>query len=77
MIMGMRDHRCRESITQALEAVAGVKGVDVNLYRARAVIVHAPTCEPAALVRAVEAVGYGAALDLHEGADRREELQGR
>lgn len=61
-IAGMRGNHCREQIALALESVAGVKGVDVNLYRARATIIHDPLCESAELIRTVLGTGYGASL---------------
>jgi cation transport ATPase len=63
LIMGMRDNACRERIAAALEAVAGVVDVDVNLHRARAAIVHEAHCAPAELVRSVIQAGY--AVTLH------------
>lgn len=61
LLVGMRDHRCRERIVAALASVAGVREVDVNLYRALAIITHDSLCGAAALVRAVLGTGYGAA----------------
>lgn len=73
MIAGMRDNACRQKVSAALESVAGVSDVDVNLYRARATIAHEPRCKLAELVRTVEDSGYGAEvacsdtkLDSHE-----------
>jgi copper chaperone CopZ len=58
----MRGNHCREQIAVALESVAGVKEVDVNLYRARATIIADSPCEPAELIRTVLGTGYGASL---------------
>lgn len=60
MIAGMRDNACREKIAEAIESIAGVKDVDVSLYRSRATIVHELPCVAAELVRTVERAGYAA-----------------
>ncbi len=62
LITGMRDNRCRESVAGVLERVLGVKEVHVNLFRARATIIHEPPCAPADLIAAMARAGYGAAL---------------
>ncbi len=67
--MGMRDNSCRERISEVLGSVKGVRSVNVSLIRARAVIEHEASCEPADLVSAVVNAGYGAALD---GPGRRD-----
>src|SRR5262249_12564937 len=61
-IMGMRDNACRERIAEVLEAVPGVRDVDVNLHRARATVLHEPPCTLEALLGAVVRAGYGASL---------------
>ena len=58
----MRDNRAREKVADQLERVSGVIQVDVNLYRAQAVIMHSPSCVPSDLVRAVVNAGYLAVL---------------
>ena len=75
LLVGMRDHRCRERIAHALGSVAGVREVDVNLYRALATVVHGPPCGAAALLRAVRGTGYGAAL-VGDAAGEGEEGDG-
>ncbi len=60
LVQGMKDNRCRETVAEALEAVEGVSEVEVNLYRGRAVVVHALTCDPEDLARAVKDLGYWA-----------------
>lgn len=60
VIMGMRDNGCRERVAETLEEVAGVQEVDVNLFRARAVVLHLRSCSRGALVGAVECAGYQA-----------------
>lgn len=62
LIAGMRGNHCRERIVAALESAAGVKSVDVNLYRARATILHDPSYAVAELIRAVLGAGYSASL---------------
>ena len=61
MILGMRGNICRERVAAILEVVPGVMDVDVNLHRARATIVHQPSCTMAHLTLAVERQGYGVA----------------
>lgn len=62
LISGMRGNGCRDQITRVLESVAGVKSVDVNLYRARVTILHDQLCEVAELIRSVAEAGYDASL---------------
>ncbi len=58
LIVGMRGNDCRERIAEVLQAVPGVMEVDVNLLRARAIIVHDPKCDPETLARAITNAGY-------------------
>jgi copper chaperone CopZ len=60
LVTGMLDNSGRERVAEALDTVRGVIQVDVNLFRARAVIVHAPPCVSTELVRAVAEAGYQA-----------------
>jgi copper chaperone CopZ len=69
MILGMRGNACRERVAAALELVPGVKDVDVNLHRARAAIVHQPTCTITDLAQAVVRQGYGVSV-AERGPDR-------
>ena len=62
LISGMRGNGCREEIVSVLESLAGVKKVDVNFYRAQAIIIHDQRCEAAELIRSVLQAGYGASL---------------
>ena len=73
LITGMRDNGCREIVSQALEIVTGVREVQVNLYRARAVIVHDRSCAASELIEAIERAGYGAEIGrrLAEKRNRR------
>ncbi|MBX3379080.1 MAG: heavy-metal-associated domain-containing protein [Phycisphaeraceae bacterium] len=67
LISGMRGNVCRDQITGVLESVAGVKKVEVNLYRARATIRHDQECKATELIRSVLEAGYGASLSEGEG----------
>ena len=58
MIAGMHGNQCREKVAAALESVAGVKDVDVNLYRAQAVVLHERRCKADELARVIAACGY-------------------
>jgi copper chaperone CopZ len=69
MITGMHGNKCREKVTTALESVTGVNDVDVNLYRAQAIVTHATRCAAAELVQAVAACGYAAELVGSPGED--------
>jgi cation transport ATPase len=60
MIAGMRDNACRQKVAEAIESIAGVKDVNVNLYRARATIVHEPPCAQSMLMQTIEESGYAA-----------------
>ena len=60
MIAGMRDNACRQKIAAAIESIAGVKDVNVNLYRARATIIHEPPCVESELMQTIEECGYAA-----------------
>src|SRR5687767_11750808 len=62
LILGMRTNKCRESIERALQDVAGVNEVQVNLYRARATVTHLPGCNKELLVEAVQHVGFSASV---------------
>ena len=60
LITGMRNNSCRERIAEVLGRVKGVKDVNVNLIRARAVVECVPPCTGERLVNAVMSAGYGA-----------------
>ena len=62
LVSGMRDNACRERIAELLETVPGVREVSVNLYRARAIVVHEAGCDPNRLVQAIEKTGCSAAV---------------
>jgi len=57
-ITGMNCQHCVRSATQALEAVPGVTGVQVDLASGLAQVEGA--ADPAALVAAVQGAGYSA-----------------
>jgi cation transport ATPase len=59
LLTGMKDNRCREAVTEALQSVHGVSQVYVNLIRARATIVHAANCVREQLLDAVRSAGLG------------------
>jgi copper chaperone CopZ len=59
----MQGNACRERIAEVLSEVSGVLDVSVSLIRARADVVYRAPCEPGALVAAVVAAGYLAAMD--------------
>jgi len=59
-ITGMTCASCPFAVRTALRRVPGVKTVDVSYERAEAVVVTTGKADPAALVRAVEAAGFGA-----------------
>ncbi len=56
----MHDNDSREEVAGALERVDGVQQVNVNIYRARAVVLHEPPCTIPDLVHAVTEAGYAA-----------------
>ena len=61
VVVGMKDNACRELIMSALEAVPGVREVQVNLLRARATVWHENGRPVEDLIRAIETTGYSAA----------------
>ena len=57
-IEGMSCEHCVRAVSEALEGVAGVATVDVNLDRGEAIVSGA--ADPSALIEAVEEEGYRA-----------------
>jgi copper chaperone CopZ len=57
LIVGMCGYQCREQMIAALERVKGVMEVEVNLWRARAVVVHDGSCTQKDLIDAVTRAG--------------------
>lgn len=57
-IEGMKCEGCATAVREALDGVAGVREVNVDLAAASAGIVGEETVQDAALVRAVEDAGY-------------------
>jgi len=68
LIAGMRGNECRERIARALELVPGVVEANVNLYRARASVLHTRSCNPATLVSAIAQYGYTSDIDPRDQA---------
>jgi copper chaperone len=60
-ISGMSCGHCKSAVERALGQVAGVTGVQVDLAGGKASVLGQPL-EPAALINAVIAEGYGAHL---------------
>ncbi len=71
LIRGMKDSAGRQALTDALESIPGVREVDVNLFRARACVLHDQSCPPENLIRAVLALGMGAIEDARAGPAQR------
>jgi len=67
LIAGMCDNGSREQIAEALGRVNGVKQVDVTLFRAKAIVIHDPHCEPVELVRAVAGTGHRGVVQSKRG----------
>jgi len=60
-VVGMHCGGCVQSVTRAVSRVAGVKGVNVSLEnKAATVEFDAAAVAPAAIVAAIEAVGFEA-----------------
>lgn len=70
LISGMKDSRCRQLVTDAVEAHPGVREVYVNLYRARAMVTHDDACTPEDLIRAIALAGYGATVEQIPGVSK-------
>jgi copper chaperone len=61
-LSGMTCEGCVRSVTRVLKALPGVAAVEVSLERGEAAVRHDPACTGAAALRkAVEDAGYGAA----------------
>jgi copper chaperone CopZ len=63
LISGMRNNTCREIVAMSLQQVDGVKHTHVNLYRARATILHEALCTTGDLIRAVARAGYAGVVE--------------
>jgi Cu+-exporting ATPase len=66
-VSGMTCASCVAHVGRALRKVPGVAGAQVNLATERAQITHDPSVRIDALIGAVEAAGYAAAL-VHDGS---------
>ena len=72
-ITGMHCASCVSTVEEALKSVAGVRDASVNLATEKATVeAKAADVDVAALLRAVEEVGYGASLRVAQSADRAE-----
>jgi Cu+-exporting ATPase len=72
-ITGMHCASCVSAVEEALKSVAGVSDASVNLATEKATVeAKAAEVDVAALLRAVEEVGYGASLSAAHPADRAE-----
>jgi len=59
-IKGMTCQHCVQSVTKALQSVAGVRSVSVSLKRGRAIVEHGENIATSSLVQAVVEAGYEA-----------------
>ncbi len=59
-VEGMKCQGCADSVTGALEGVSGVESADVSLDEGHATVRAGDEVTSEALVRAVDAAGYGA-----------------
>lgn len=62
LLYGCHCNACCERIDAALRKVKGVRHVDVNLFKATAMVEHDEGCLPQHLLDAVERAGYLASL---------------
>ncbi len=60
MLFGVSDEEARGKVMRALHRVAGVKEIEVSIYRAEARILHDGRCTPSALEDAVRVSGFAA-----------------
>lgn len=58
LVFGCQCNACCDRIERALRRVKGVRGVEVNLYKATATVVHDLSCLCEDLIGAVERIGY-------------------
>ncbi|MCL6642547.1 MAG: heavy-metal-associated domain-containing protein [Candidatus Bipolaricaulota bacterium] len=59
-VTGMSCTHCVQSVTKALQNVAGVRSVSVSLEQGRAEVEHSEDLSPQSLVSAVAKTGYTA-----------------
>jgi CBS domain-containing protein/copper chaperone CopZ len=71
LLRGMRGSSCRDRVAAALERVPGVTQVDVNLYRAAAVVAHDTGRNAQDLVAAIQSLGYDASIQDDRPCSRR------
>ena len=56
MLFGVFGEEAREAVVRELDEVPGVNEVDVNMYRAEAIVMHDGRCTASGLAAAVNAV---------------------
>jgi len=61
-IEGMHCAGCAGSVERALKRIEGVRAVEVDRERKRAVVEHGQTIEPGALVALVNDIGFAAII---------------
>jgi copper chaperone CopZ len=64
-VTGMSCHHCVQSVTKALQSVAGVRSVSVSLEQGRAEVEHSEDLPTQSLVNAVAEAGYTAEVLPH------------
>ena len=67
-VTGMTCAACSARVERAVQKVAGVKQVSVNLLKGSMRVECAPECSASTIVAAVEKAGYGASLEGGSGA---------
>lgn len=60
-VQGMTCDHCKRSVTRALMALEGVSAVEVDLQTKQVVVKHDAAAGLAAMVQAVEGIGFQAA----------------
>ena len=61
-VLGMTCNGCAGSVTRALQAVPGVRSVNVDLQGGRATVEHEDSADPATLLEAVREQEFESAL---------------
>jgi copper chaperone len=57
-VQGMTCNHCKQSVTDALENLSGVTGVEVDLEAGRATVEHEDSVDIDAMAGAIEDVGF-------------------
>lgn len=63
LLYGCQCNACCDRIERALRRVKGVRNVEVNLYKATAMVEHDDSCRREDLVAAIERIGYLTEID--------------